>query len=272
MNDCPVASFKKYQSKLSPECDELFQTPKTTAPIGFGPWYKKTPVGKILSGNMMATISKKAGLSKLYTNHCVRATCITILDAGGFASRDICQVSRHNNEGSLASYTGHVSNERKYDMSSTLAQAIGLRPQAQPLPRPPATLTAPLPAMPTGTVTQPANVPPTATPTVTTPSAPLTEQVQEQGNFDVNFDLGLSGSQSRGSLFDFEIEDTDVIQHELTPAPVAVNAILQPIANNQHVAAGSRITTSSSRSRRMQVQQSPFVFNNCTVTINYFKD
>ena len=85
--DCPVVSFKKHQSKLSP--DELFQTPKTTAPIGFGPWYKKTPVGKNTLGNMMATISKKAGLSKLYTNHCVRATCITILDAGGFASRDI---------------------------------------------------------------------------------------------------------------------------------------------------------------------------------------
>ena len=103
--DCPVNSFKKYLSKLSQESDNLFQTTKNCCSK---PWtlVQENTSWKNTLGNMMVTISKKAGLSKLYTNHCIRATCIRILDAEGFASRDICQVSGHNNEGSLASYTG----------------------------------------------------------------------------------------------------------------------------------------------------------------------
>ena len=42
---CPVASFKKYVSKLNPECVSFFQTLKTVAP-DFGPWYKQNPVGR----------------------------------------------------------------------------------------------------------------------------------------------------------------------------------------------------------------------------------
>lgn len=257
--DCPVASFKKYHSKLSERSDALFQTPKTTVP-SCGPWYKKTPLGKNTLGNKMATISKKAGLSKVYTNHCVRATCIRILDTGGFASRDICQVSGHNNEGSLASYTGRVSNDRKCEMSSTLAQALGkketLLPAAITVPPPPATVT--MASSSNATNTRFAVAAPHAAPSPT-----LLLEVEDD-DLEVNFDLCSQLS------FEFEREETNVIQHEVAvPAPVNV---LQPVVDNQQVAAGSTITTSSSTSSRMQVQQSPFVFNNCNVTINYFKD
>ena len=47
---CPVASFKKYVSKLNDECDFLFQTPKQTRPES-GPWYSKTPMGKNTLGD-----------------------------------------------------------------------------------------------------------------------------------------------------------------------------------------------------------------------------
>eukprot|EP00057_Strongylocentrotus_purpuratus_P018990 XP_011673464.1 PREDICTED: uncharacterized protein KIAA1958-like [Strongylocentrotus purpuratus] len=256
--DCPVASFKKYHSKLSERGDALFQTPKTFTP-SCGPWYKKTPLGKNSLGNKMSTISKKAGLSKVYTNHCVRATCIRILDTGGFASRDICQVSGHNNEGSLASYTGRVSNDRKCEMSSTLAQALGKKETplraAITVPPPPATVN--MASSSNATNTRFAVAAPHAVPT-------LLLEVEEEDDLEVNFDLCSQLS------FEFEREETNVIQHEVA-VPAPVNAVLQPVVDNQQVAAGSTITTSS-RSSRMQVQQSPFVFNNCNVTINYFKD
>ena len=198
-------------------------------------------------------------------------------------------MSGHNNEGSLASYTGRVSNERKYEMSHTLAQTIGFRNQSV-LEQNHAALDEPLPA--TVTVTQPANL--TAAPpstvtrpppenghdgmrTVTTPQAPqhtaTAAAAQEEDDFRINFDLELPSSQL--SQIEYAFEETDVVQEEIAPVqpPVSGNGVLQPIENNQHVttARTSRIT-SSSTSRRMQVQQSPFVFNNCSVTINYFKD
>jgi hypothetical protein len=39
--------------------------------------------------NMMSNISKSVHLSKNYTNHCVRATCITVLSESGFEARHI---------------------------------------------------------------------------------------------------------------------------------------------------------------------------------------
>ena len=52
---CPVQSFQKYISKLHPECDALFQTPKSKAEKN-GSWYKKMPMGQCTLGNMMPTI------------------------------------------------------------------------------------------------------------------------------------------------------------------------------------------------------------------------
>ena len=111
--DCPVKSFKKYLERLNPKCESLFQTAKSCASDS-GPWYKNMPCGVNTLGSMMSTLSKKAKLSKTYTNHCLLATCISILDSKGFASREICQVSGHANEGSITSYVGRVSDNKKH--------------------------------------------------------------------------------------------------------------------------------------------------------------
>ena len=139
--DCPVASYKKYCEKLNKDNNNLFQTPKQSMPQS-GPWYKKSSVGKNTLGDMMSTISKKAGLSRIYTNHCVRATCIGILDKAGFANREICQVSGHNNESSLSSYTGRVCNNTKMAMSDTISHALGGH-QEVARPAPAATVSVP---------------------------------------------------------------------------------------------------------------------------------
>ncbi|XP_060793158.1 uncharacterized protein LOC132896388 isoform X3 [Neoarius graeffei] len=105
---CPVRSFKKYLEKLNPDCEALFQTPKLRAPES-GPWYRNMPCGINTLGSMMSTLSKKAGLSKPYTNHCLHATCVSILDI----------------RGSMRSYTGSVSDSRKQNVSDVLSHALG---------------------------------------------------------------------------------------------------------------------------------------------------
>eukprot|EP00117_Sycon_ciliatum_P005091 scpid93677/ scgid1275/ len=54
---------------------------------------------------MMKSLSEKAGTSRIYTNHCLRATCVTVLQENGFSSNDIMSVTGHKNAQSLLSYS-----------------------------------------------------------------------------------------------------------------------------------------------------------------------
>ena len=101
---CPVESFKKYVSLLNPRVDEFFQRPKISTPEN-GPWYDAQVLGINTLGSMMKNISIDADLSILYTNHCVRATSVTILDECGFEARHIMAVSGHRSESSIRSYS-----------------------------------------------------------------------------------------------------------------------------------------------------------------------
>jgi len=71
-------SFEKYTAKLSSEVDCFWQksaiktvTEETVC------WYENVPVGKNTLATKMKTLSVEANLSAIYTNHCLRATCIT---------------------------------------------------------------------------------------------------------------------------------------------------------------------------------------------------
>ena len=66
------ALIRLYQSKLNDSCPWFFQQPKVQA-SSEASWYKNLPVGVNTVAQMMARISKEAGLSGAYTNHCVRA-------------------------------------------------------------------------------------------------------------------------------------------------------------------------------------------------------
>ncbi len=94
---CPVESFQKYISKLQPENEALWQR----AVEDFAddePWYTRAPMGKNSLGVMMTTISKTSCLSKMYTNHCIRATAITALDDAGIEARHIMRTTGHKSE------------------------------------------------------------------------------------------------------------------------------------------------------------------------------
>ena len=53
---------------------------------------------------MMKNISVDAKLSIIYTNHCIRATSVSVLDECGIEARHIMSVSGHRSESSIRSY------------------------------------------------------------------------------------------------------------------------------------------------------------------------
>ena len=54
-------------------------------------------------------LSKLASLSRMYTNHTIRATAITLWSHAQVPSRDIMAISRHRSEASLRNYNARPS-------------------------------------------------------------------------------------------------------------------------------------------------------------------
>ena len=100
---CPVSTFLLYVSKLNPDLPALFQRPRLSN-YDSGRWYDAQVVGVNSLASMMKSMSVDAGLSQIYTNHCIRATSITILDNCGMEARHIMTVSGHRSESSIRSY------------------------------------------------------------------------------------------------------------------------------------------------------------------------
>ena len=118
---CPVASFEKYLQHLNPVNEFLFQRPKKTTPDS-DVWYDNMVIGERYLGDMMKKISKEADLSKIYSNHSIRATAVTILDKSGFEARHIMSVSGHRSESSIRSYS-KTDEATKKRISETLTSA-----------------------------------------------------------------------------------------------------------------------------------------------------
>lgn len=121
---CPVKLLRKYLSKLNPKCQFFFQKPKRDYfNINHGVWYDNVPVGKDILGNMLKKISNAANCSKTYTNHCLRATTISLLNDKGYTSRDIMTVSGHHSETSIKNYC-KTSSATKRKMSDEISNLI----------------------------------------------------------------------------------------------------------------------------------------------------
>lgn len=76
--------------------------PLTSFEPAYDVWYVNAPMGYHTLGNMMSNISKAAGLSLTYRNHCV--TTATVLAHSGVSSLGIMSVTGHRNEKSIQSY------------------------------------------------------------------------------------------------------------------------------------------------------------------------
>lgn len=120
--NCPLESLRLYVSKLNKQCEQLFQRPKIVNWASSLEWYRNCPIGVNTLAKMMSEISKAAGLSKIYTNHSIRATCVTTLREKGVAPTDIMAVTGHRNVASIESYSRGPSAEMRAKMSHKLAE------------------------------------------------------------------------------------------------------------------------------------------------------
>ena len=116
--------LKKYVNKLNPCQQAFFQRPNPKATAEDEVWYCNQPIGVNTLRKMMKEISKGAALSKIYTNHCVRATAITIWSRAEVPSRHIMAISGHANEQSIASYNSRPSVEQLKNCSTILSNAL----------------------------------------------------------------------------------------------------------------------------------------------------
>jgi integrase len=120
---CPIATLQKYLAVLNPENECFWQRPKLGVSENQTVWYDNIAVGQNTLGAKLKTLSQELELSKMYTNHCLRATTITLLDENGFEARHIMSLSGHKSESSIRSYS-RTDDAKKRRMSSTLSNII----------------------------------------------------------------------------------------------------------------------------------------------------
>lgn len=112
-NKCPVSAFKLYKSKCPVNNDNLFPMPKKTSKNDRYWYCESRGLGKNAIGIMMRTISEKAKLNKIYTNHCVRVSVVNELDSNGFTNEQICSVTGHKNLTSVDKYKRQRDSEKR---------------------------------------------------------------------------------------------------------------------------------------------------------------
>ena len=117
-------ALKLYMSKLNPKSESFFQYPRKNWSFHDNIWYEARPVGVNSLDSMMKNISEAASLSKLYTNHSVRATAITFWSNAGIPNRHIMAISGHRNEQSLAHYSTHPSTSQLHSCSKVLSNSL----------------------------------------------------------------------------------------------------------------------------------------------------
>ena len=101
-------ALQLYISKLDPNCSAFYQYPKRKWSPECLIWCENRPLGVNKLGDMMKDICAEAELSQKYTNHCVRATAITLW----------------SNDQSLRSYNARPSSTQLQQSSDVLSRAL----------------------------------------------------------------------------------------------------------------------------------------------------
>ena len=117
-------ALRLYLQKVNPKCTAFFQYPKKNNMALDAVWYEARALGINSLAKMMKTISEEARLSKIYTNHCVRATAITLWSNAGISNRHIMAISGHCSAQSLASYNSRPSTSQFHNCSQVLSRVF----------------------------------------------------------------------------------------------------------------------------------------------------
>ena len=86
-----LKTIKNYLSHLNPKLDSFFQRPRERA-RSFNRdedkvWYCNSPLGVNILDSMLKLMSSRAGIQPLLTNHCLRATSVTVLSDNNCETR-----------------------------------------------------------------------------------------------------------------------------------------------------------------------------------------
>ena len=100
---CPVRSFENYLHKLNKNIPSLWQQPLKEIPQDpTAPWYIRQVMGHNPIDQFFSKLSYNVGLSKHYTNHCIRVTGTTYLTKRNFTVKQIMSITGHKSIKSLA--------------------------------------------------------------------------------------------------------------------------------------------------------------------------
>ena len=127
---CPVKTLKNYLGHLNPTSDALFQRPKMIkARIKFNPaddqiWFCCAPLGRTMLDNMMKEMSKRAGKEPHLTNHCLRATSVTVSCKHICETRHIKSITGDKSDQAVKSYNERPWMEQQQKISLVLSDFI----------------------------------------------------------------------------------------------------------------------------------------------------
>ena len=122
---CPVKTLESFLKHLNPNLKALFQRPREVFnKVPAKVWYCNSPVGKSTLENMMKNMSTSPGIAPHLTNHCVRATSVTVLSDNNIEARHIKTVTGHKSDNSIESYCSRASFQQKENMSNILSAFI----------------------------------------------------------------------------------------------------------------------------------------------------
>ena len=129
---CPVKTIRNYLDHLNPSSDALFQKPRDGQSQKFSPaddkiWYCDSPVGSSTLDNMLKNMSRRAGIEPHLTNHCLRATAVTVLSDHNCETRHIKSVTGHRSDQAVESYNDRPSIEQQKKMSHVLSDFVSAR-------------------------------------------------------------------------------------------------------------------------------------------------
>ena len=115
---------------LNPSSDALFQRPRDGQSKMFNPaddkiWFCSAPLGTTTLDNMLKEKSKRAAIEPHLTNHCLRATSVTVLSDHNCETRHIKSITGHKSDQAVESYNERPSMEQQQNMSLVLSDFIG---------------------------------------------------------------------------------------------------------------------------------------------------
>ena len=121
----PVQTVENYITHFNPEMEVLFQRPRGIS-SKFNPeadkvWFCNSPLGISYLSSMMRKMSLNAEINPPLSNHCVRATSVTILSEANVETQHPKCITDHKSNTSIESYSTKPSFQQKQKMSAILS-------------------------------------------------------------------------------------------------------------------------------------------------------